>query len=325
MTLKIVDTTVPDKDEWADTWHQCRWATFFESPEWCYCWEEAYADTYRADPIMFTFSDGVKAIIPGTTGKRLLGSIRIRESSPGGTYGGPISSSNLKPEHLKLLTQKFISLVPNGFFRVNPYLLREVNISISGDKDFTQTVFLNQKEEKLASQLKKKGVLKDAAKARSEGFNVRITNETDLKPFMKIYFNARQRWQKVTKMHSPAFYSCLIGCDHVDFWGCYNKEHQLVGGRIVGLGNHNVVSWQAVKDTDYMMHRLGELYHADLFWYYRNRGFTWFDLSPSGGHRGVEQFKDKFLPYRLPSPVVSQRSLLTNFINFIRSAGKRNG
>lgn len=325
MILNIADITEPDHDEWMNIWLNCPWATFFESPEWSYCWENAYGNAYRAAPLLFVFNDGSKAIIPGTRGKRLLPGIQIRESSPGGTYGGPISTHNLTEKHFLLLVEKLGKVSPNISFRSNPYFFNKFSVPQTMDHDFTQAVRLPKEKDELVLQLKKKRVIRHAERARMNGFYIKMEDESAVEKLYEIYHNAQQRWRQTAIVYTTSFFRELISSKYVDLWGCYDKSRQLVGGGIVVMSQGHVVSWFRVMRTDVLKYHVSELYHTELFWHYRSLGYSWFDLNPSGGNKGVEQFKDKYNPEKLMSPVLNQRSMLVKSMDFIRKSGRQDG
>lgn len=323
--ISIVLTRKTDVETWRKTWEKCPWATFFESPEWAGIFKNIFGDTYELHPIEFGFSDGVVAIVPGVSGMRIRGKVKMLECSPGGTYGGPISADTLHNEHLILLISEILLKFPNITFRLNPYLLSGLDASGLHDEDFTQVIDLQLPEEKLASLFRKKRVATYAKKARDSGFYIDKAPDEHLGKFHELYVASTSRWSDIARLYSLAFFRDLVACPMCDFIGCYSSEGELAGGGLFVRNSDHVISWLPVIHPEYLKKHLFELFYHDIIFHYRNLGLKYFDFNPSGGNDGVVRFKDKFQPERMPAPVVSGKTLLIKAADTLNKLGKRHG
>jgi hypothetical protein len=255
-------------------------------------------------------------------------------SSPGGTYGGWLSTSNLGEEHIKLLTGVLTSY-KNLTFRINPFDENSPSVislsntllstSITLTDDFTHALDLTLGEDRLyggTSRCHKRAL----RRAANEGVTVRAAEgweEWEL--YYELYKNSLARWRsggpelKTRTVYRPEMFRHLYEnmSGHEILWLAVKG-----GGPVAGLlcfywGRH-AVSWHGAASAEYFDFRPNNILYWEAILDARRKGCEIFDFNPSGGYGGVESFKDRFGAARVPAPVISTKTPLRNVIARVR-------
>ena len=71
--------------------------------------------------------------------------------------------------------------------------------------------------------------------------------------------------------------------------------------------------------SDYFHLRPVNLLMCEIIKHSCDRGYSWFDFNPSGGHEGVTAFKKSFGAEALPCPVVNNQDSMTTFFKIVSS------
>ena len=104
--MRIQKSYTATKDEWDEIHNASDYSTYFHSREWYEHWAKhpdlLGASRCAAAAELVHFSDGSRALLPLLD----LGSIGYI-SSPGGTYGGFISSDSLDDSHFTILRSQY--------------------------------------------------------------------------------------------------------------------------------------------------------------------------------------------------------------------------
>jgi lipid II:glycine glycyltransferase (peptidoglycan interpeptide bridge formation enzyme) len=87
---------------------------------------------------------------------------------------------------------------------------------------------------------------------------------------------------------------CLYSAKHVGYWSGAALESHL------HLRSTSMVVYDAIRDAC-------------------ERGFSWFDFNPSGGHEGVRKFKEHFGCQELPCPSLTWESTRSRLARRVRS------
>ncbi len=323
--LSIVLTRRADATIWQKTWEECPWATFFESPDWAAVFVHTFGDVYELHPLEIAFSDGAVAIVPGVSGKRMRGRVKMLECSPGGTYGGPISVDNLQSRHLDLLINEVKSQFPNVSLRINPYLLSNLKNPGYSDGDFTQNIDLLLPEGPFNELFRKRRIFAYARKAKDLGYFIKPASVGHLENFHNLYVEASTQWGEVAKVYSLSFFRKLVESPMCDFLGCYDDSGELVGGGLFVRSVNHAISWLAIINPECKKKGIFDFFYYEVIFHYRNEGLKYFDFNPSGGIEGVVWFKDKFQPDRLPAPVIIGKSFLVKVVDSLNKIMKRYG
>jgi hypothetical protein len=322
MSLTITRILQVDQNEWFSVWKNCEWSTFYESIDWFNVWDQFVTAETSYDAIKYDFSDGVSCIVPRFSRKIVRGFQNLVEMSPGGLYGGPISEQQLTTQHLAVLLDRLSADYPNLEFRENPFICLNQTSSGKITSDFTQSLNLMMEADQAKESFNRHKVAYDARLAEKNGLHVIPIGLDYIDAFCEIYNQAKSRWKKSTSSYDLNFFTALIKSNYSDFWGIFDKDNGFIGGGIMVKGTQSVSSWLAIMDENKLKLRPYELYYHYLFWHYKSNGYHWLDLNPSGGHKGVVDFKSKFIPTNLRINSLSQRSNLVTvsdaFNNLVR-------
>lgn len=317
MPLTVLKISECKRETWLEFWQASKWATYFESPEWCAQWAANHPNC-EAHAFIIRFSDNAELIFPGVITTRSLRMFRIFEGSPGGTYGGPLSMNPFTNNHILLAINAISDYTSAFFYRLNPFLPHIdpliLGTPASGNlhvhHDFTQALDLRMPDNELKDKLREKRIPVYARKAFELGFAVRKLTPDDSHRFAEVYAEASSRWPAVNIRYSDSFFKTLIHSKGCDFWGCFSPDNQLSGAGLLLRGSHVVTSWLLLVRPSALPHRLAETLYHSLIWHYRESGFSWFDFNPSAGNDGVVDFKEKFGTQKRPSSSFQSTSWL---------------
>jgi hypothetical protein len=326
MAVEISNYSVCSESQWLEIWSQCRWSTWFESPRWAKIWHQTYGQRYSPAALYITFSDGLSCVLPAVEVTRLRGMVKVAELNPGGTFGGPVSTTDLKAEHIRCIINFSAKLWGNFSYRINPYLL---NI-ISDDKifnllssniliknDHTQSIHLGGSYDTIDKHLRASQVRRDALSARKKGFRIDQISDAELSDYLEAYRQSRSRWHKTNILYPPDFFSRLKDSPGCTFWGVRTKDGSVIGAGPILEGKKIATSWLALMKTDTLKYRPFELFYYELIHIYKERDFQWLDMNPSGGNPGVVKFKTKFSTEMISSPVIQKQTSLFRLLDII--------
>jgi hypothetical protein len=331
MAVEISDYSTCSNEQWMDIWSKCSWSTWFESPMWFHVWEKTYGSGYRPMPQLIQFSDGTCCIIPAMSIQRMKGLTQVYQISPAGTFGGPISESTLNKDHLRCLINFIASKWKNIHFRLNPYFLQTItdyeaksNSDFLHCPDFTQSIRIDGDYNLIDKSLRSSQVRRDALSARKKGLFLDSFTSDELSDYLKAYRQSQSRWGKKSTFYPPQFFEALIDSHGCTFWGVRSSDGQIIGGGPIMEGNHIATSWLGLMRTDALKFRPYELFYFELIHMYRERGFTWLDLNPSGGNQGVVNFKNKFGARKLPAPYFKRSTGLLRLVDKVQGVNIQN-
>jgi hypothetical protein len=308
MSLSIKRIIKVDFNEWISVWNECEWSTFYESIDWYRTWDHFVPVNTHYEAFKYEFSDGISCIIPLFFRRLMRGLQEFVEISPGGLYGGPLSSQKLTPDHVNLLYTHLSKKFPNLEFHQNPYMEVSYSNPENDSIEFTQTLDLLTDEVQTEKAFNKHKVAYDARLALKNGLQIKLANHENITKFNELYQKAKLRWKRSSSTYNFAFFRSLIESDKSDFWGVFNEYNDFIGGGIMCKGKRSVSSWLAIMDENHLRYRPYEFYYHYLFWHYKSEGYHWLDLNPSGKIKGVIDFKSKFSPVTLQINTLSQKS-----------------
>ena len=313
-------------EEWDRVFRDCDDATWFHSREWAEVWSGADTGSLRPAARMAEFTDGRCALLPLSEGVRAIGRGPVRRSSPGGTYGGWLSTDDLEKTHAALLLKQLYERTGGLVWRVNPWNELEAQVAGgAGRFDATRALFLDVGFEALVARFSK-GHRSAARKALREGVEVSVaTQRSEWSDYYAIYRGALERWgERATSSYSWDLFERLhaLCSPNVRLWLAHRAGELLAGALVFHAGRH-VVYWHGASRPD--EERLRPV-HGLLHEVIRDaceQGFEIFDLNPSGGHEGVEAFKKGFGAVEVPCPVI--RTPVHTWRGAVRKLRERRG
>jgi CelD/BcsL family acetyltransferase involved in cellulose biosynthesis len=311
MTVSITTTRPADPARWDSAWSDCHYATFFHSRTWAELWSEYTAGRLNPAAVEVEFSDGATAVLPISKER---GRVRTQTvSSPGATYGGWLSHSDLGEAHRAQLADLIVNQLGDVVWRVNPFD-EPISLPAAGERadDETQAVPL---DEEFAAITKRwtKGHLSAAKKARREGVTVALAEtDDDWADFATVYADSIRRWgDRASTTYEPRMIELLQARagEHVRLW-LARFEGRPAAGALCLYSRRHVSYWLGGAAEELFSLRPVHLLMYEAIEDACRGGYAWFDFNPSGGHEGVAAFKKGFGTERLATPVVTRTGRL---------------
>ncbi len=295
--------------EWAATFRDCEYATYFQGPEWAELWSE-YQPASRPAPRLVEFHDGLRALLPLSRTRVYKGLMSSFVSSPAGTFGGWLSTDALGAPHARALARHLRSL-PELNWRLNPYDPNLEHIDLAGSRpDETHVIALPAD---FAENFRSwsKGARAAVKQSAREGVTVRLADgEADWRAYYEVYLDSVRRWgERAGARYDWSLFGALAGrrSEAVRLW-LAEHEGNVIGGALCLYARRHVVYWHgAALEANFKLRPVNSLMHACIQDACA-REFRWFDFNPSGGHAGVAAFKRGFGTEARPAPVISSRS-----------------
>ncbi len=326
MKIEITEKRTASDTEWDDYWGKCEYATYFHSREWSEVWCE-YTDGYmRKCPQIYTFTDGVQALLPLT----VAGRWPLTEAllSPAGTYGGWLArpSDQVRSEHIGCLARDLQKNHGNIVWRQSPIDPLVGNLSVKGmKKDHTCLIELARDFDALFRTWSK-GHRSAVKKSIREGVTVRAAEcEKDWEDYYSVYLSSISRWgERVSSKYEKKLFEILykVKSENVRLWVA-EYDGVIIAGALCFYAKNHVDYWHGAAESDFF-----NLKPAHLLMYTvikdccaLNKGY--FDFNPSGGHDGVDAFKRSFSAERYDSHVYVASSRVCSGINKVLKIIKR--
>ena len=292
----------PEHDAWLDVARNCDYATFFHTP----IWSELVTRTFpglRDATLYTTLSSGTRAVLPlVAVARRLGGRLTIAHSTALGCYGGLIADgpvdeaardhvhrSALRSGIVDLeLTQSPLSPIPSPRFR-----------AVGSREDFTDLLPLADGWSAVAARFTSER-RREIKKGKESGVRTRIAATLDdYRSYFAAYEDSLRRWGERATLRYPwdLFEVCHDLATrypaHVRLW-LAEREGETLGGALNFYWNQHAVGWHSAVYAEALDSYAFAILVADAVDEACDRGFTWFDLNPSGGLEGVAAFKSRF-------------------------------
>jgi hypothetical protein len=267
------------------------------------------------------FSDGRRAILLRAR-QRLYGGLQhLVVSSPGGTYGGWLSTDPLTEEHARLL-RTVLMRTKNLGWRVNPYDRLQAETCTDGfAADFTQSMYLGGDPGR-AMRSAGRAHRKALNRAYRSGLTLRVASSpADWQAHFRAYRLLSRRWRGQSSYYSGRFFEILQRMDspHVRLW-VVEKDGRYLSSVVCFYWGGVVNAWHsAALERDFGYRPNNFMYHEIA----RNaaaEGYEYLDMNPSGGHEGVVAFKRHLGTSEVPSPVYESYTALFRGTMILRSA-----
>ena len=329
-TININHITQATRDKWLSAAERCPYATYFHTPYWY----DIIAPKQKHLALDVSFDDGASAIIPIAKISRKYGLLVDHFSSPGGTYGGWLSTSNLGEEHIKLLTGVLASY-KNLTFRVNPFDENSPSVislsntllstSITLTDDFTHALDLTQGERAIFSGLTR-GHRNAINHAERGGVTVKAAESFDeWERYYCLYRSSVERWRaggpslRPRKVYPLSLFRRVYKnrTGNEILWLAV-KDGEPVAGVLFLYWGRRVVAWHGAASAAHFSLRPNNLLHWEVMLDAARRGYEVFDFNPSGGYGGVESFKKHFGAVQILAPVISTKTPLRGIIARVR-------
>lgn len=299
-------------EEWDEHWSGCDHATYFHSRGWSETWSTYTDGRLQPSPILLTFDDGTEAVLPLTEEDTYKGLGTRYEASPAGTYGGWISADGLTSEQARAATATLFDL-DEIHWRRNPFEPPSSVPRTPTTEDTTQAVDLTPAFEDVHAAWDKSHRY-NARKTRREGVEVFQAETTEhWRAYYEVYEACLERWgEDATSEYGWRLFETLHGRQDpaVRLW-LARYQDEVIGGALCLYAPDHVSYWHGAN-----LRKHSGVYPSNLILYEAmqdacQRGLSWFDMNPSGGHEGVRRFKSRFSPEVLEAPVYTTESALS--------------
>ncbi|MBN2036653.1 MAG: GNAT family N-acetyltransferase [Chitinispirillaceae bacterium] len=327
--LSIVSVRAAGVKEWEECCAGCAHATFFHTPHWADIFANARVNHMVPCGRSIEFSDGVVAILPLSYKKHLGGATRSYWSMPASCFGGWISRTTLTQEHCRLLIA-YLDTFPDLFWRENPYDPVLLKMEIPGaEEDFTQSIDLRKGIEpaRASADYSHRRAVK---RAREKGVSVvEASNFDQWMSYFSLYTASRDRWKsKMTFIGSGYTLDFLKAVydspsAHRKMWLAL-LDGTPIAGTLCFFWNKHAVSWSTAGIAGlFNSHRPNDLLYDHACNHAAEVHCDWFDCNPSGGLKGVIDFKEHIGAQKLRSRIVDRKSFLRRMAAGIRKVFAR--
>ena len=308
MSISITNVRSATAGEWDITWSECDHSTYFHSREWAEIWTFYSKGKICPAPILITFSDGKKALLPLSLQKNLAGFRKKYLSSPAGTFGGWISTHELSVEHADLLTHYLTQKIDDITWRLNPYDHLALKAHIRPSKfDETHALHLAGGFDTIYKGWTK-GHRSAARKAQQHGVTIEFAYTLDdWYSYYQVYEDSLQRWgNKASSVYKWALFNEMLrrNSPYIKLWLAIYQD-KVVAGALCFYAKKHAVYWHGAALKDYFHLRPINLLMYEAIKDACERGYAWFDFNPSGKHTGVKAFKKSFGANTLQSNIYS--------------------
>lgn len=295
-------------DEWDSAWADSPHATFFESRFFAQLWSSYTRGECRPRPQVVSLGDKWSVVVPLTEQTAARGLDRIHLLGPAGTYGSWLElKGRVDGPGAALLSRWLVSAHRSLVWRANPY--DSVALHAFPKRaciDFTRSIQLVGGASCVFQRWFRshKGAVKKAEKL---GVTVREAScLDDWRSYHDLYVQSLGRWgSTATVRYDWRLFELLAGMpsSQVRLWISSAASTDL-SGVVCFLSRHNVVAWSGASSEEAFARSAVQKTFHHVTLEAIDLGAKWFDLNPSGGLGGVEEFKRRYGALALPSPVV---------------------
>ena len=320
-------TRVATSEEWDRAWRQSSTATFFESRQFSELWSSYTQGQCCPDPMLVSLDNEWSVVVPLTRQTAVRGLATVYLLAPANTYGGWLElSGRVDAKGAARLTAWLTSHCGSLAWRANPHdSVALAAFPPRGRIDLTQAIPLGGGIDAVMRRWSKNHA-RSLRKAWKHGVDVRRAEcLSDWQSYYRLYEESLERWAEgVTMRHEWRLFALLAAMnpDDVRLW-IASRQGQDLAGALCLASRHCVVYWHGASASEAFPVRA---VHAAL-----HRATVdaceseakWFDMNPSGGHRGVEDFKRGFGVLPLPSPMYVQMAGLPRLAGIARASSRR--
>ncbi len=311
MSLSIQSIKKPSTQEWDTIWQECDYATYYHSRHWAELWQAYAPEKHKPVPELVLFSDGARALIPLTRTLHTRGLHQIHESGPYNTYGGWISLDALTENHHALLRDHMLA-IPNLVWMTNPYA-PEQGQDVLGEATHTRAMHLDSENVSISGR-----AARYLRALQRSGVAFRQVTEDDHSMLAEAYQENQRRWNDRKQVFHPRMIPLLHGLPRCDFIGAFDDKGLLCAAAVM-RSKHHIAGWFSVAfDRAYERHA-GEALQVWLINRYRDAGYHWYDLHPSGNRPGIDRYKEKLGAESLPLRIIRRPSMSYRLVQGLRT------
>jgi hypothetical protein len=267
-------------------------STFYQTPQW-YALIAPFLKGVPY-PLWFRFdvvdADLVDAVVPLCKIRHFAFDYYV---SPLGTYSGVLSEQRLSPQQLQAIVAYLrrlnISLVPSPFAAnqlplrgtANSFIQR-IDLASLDAADVT-TTWEQGERRRIRVALKKGVVIKEA------------TALEEMQAYYLVYEKSLERWGSRATTRYPfslfkRIWHALAGTASMRLWLAL-AEGRVAGGYLSFYHQRHTVPWHGATDQDYFTFGVSQLCIKRMVEFAKESGYRYFDLTRSGGQKGVEDYK----------------------------------
>lgn len=325
-TISIKTICPAQPDEWDSIWKGCLYSTYFHSREWAEIWNAYTKGKMRLLPKVVEFSDGKRALVPCLSQKYCKGLVTNYILSPAGTFGGWISTDALTAAHAELLANYLTKEFNNLCWRLNPYdqLAHKIGIKPTRDDETHALDLIGGFD--LVYKGWKRNHTYGLRKAREAGVVVKVASaQEEWSRYYEAYEDSLQRWgDRASSRYEWGIFEEMLrrNSPHIKLWLAAYQD-KIVSGVLCLYSNKHVDAWHAATLADYLKLRPETIVMYEAIKDACDRGYSWFDFNPSGGHEGVRTFKERFGAKALKCPEVINETRWARFADSVAHTVRR--
>jgi CelD/BcsL family acetyltransferase involved in cellulose biosynthesis len=282
----------PD-DRWDELSRLDASATFYQTPQW-YGIVAPYLHG-TPHPLWFRFEDD------GRTLDAALPLLRVRHFafdfyvSPFGTYSGVLSEHALSPAQLQEIVDAVHGL--NVWLVPSPFSANPLPLGVADTEDaFIQRIDLETLDADNVAAHWEEGERRRLRVAARKGVIVReATTREDLAAYYRVYESSLRRWGRRATSHYPfslfeRIWDALAGTDAMKLWLAI-AEDEVAAGYLAFYHQGHTAPWHGATEERYFTYGVSQLCLRHMIEFAKENGYRYFDLTMSGGHHGVEDYK----------------------------------
>ncbi|WP_251961523.1 lipid II:glycine glycyltransferase FemX [Salinibacter ruber] len=293
-----------DNEFWWEVAEACEYATFFHSPLWHRLIERTFEQCEDRTVGAVTES-GVRMVLPLLkTGEAAKGMMENLMSTYAGCYGGIIADGEVSKEDLASLYDKVqswdvASLRVNGNPLWSEYDYPVVLPEEEVEDDFTQILQLEDKTFEDVKSGFTDGHRSGMHKGERMGVTVREADSIeDYKAYFGAYEDCLRRWENPSSeypwvLFENGYQMAQDNPEHIRLW-LAEVEDEVIAGAWFFYWNQHVDYWHAASYEEYFDYRPNNVLLPRVMEDALERGYSYYDFNPSGGHTGVARFKKHF-------------------------------
>ncbi len=306
---------------WQEVVATSSYATFFHTPSWADVLTASFPRWFPS-PLVKGLPSGNMVVVPRME-RRLLGCVRwYSESMPPGVYGGPLFLRYPSEQDWES-TWDVVKGLKNFVLIGNPYLPFEGRPPGAAIPGYTHALNLAGVRRGFS-----RGHRADINSAKRAGVEVAFSESaSDVDVYYDAYQDCLLRWgERAGGFYPKRLFQVLFersACDDGVKFLIARREGKLIAGLWIFFHNKHMVAWHDAVFLDCMKYYPIHLLMCKAIELAREAGAQWFDFNPSGGHQGVEHFKNGFRAEKLSFASYRQINLFGRTFRFMKYIKER--
>jgi hypothetical protein len=286
----------PPQSLWDRVVSRSDWSTFFHTFTWAQIVIGTFPD-YRVATKAFVLDDGAVAIVPMVASYERNRYFRWCESMYPGGYGGAVAERTLTRDEIDSIFRRLTDR-RTAYLHVmgNPFDHHDFPPGFERSEEHTHVLDLTPGFDAIYASYRD-GHKYSVKRARKLGVQVEIAaTEADYRAYYESYLDNLKRWGDRTLVTYP--YSLFkeiwrSRSENTKLWIAKVGE-EVASGCLVFYHNRHVLYWHAATSERFFNHGAGPLLTTEILRDACQRGFAYYDFSPSGRLEGVERYKEGF-------------------------------